>query len=282
MVGSASSRTSCGHDGRSRDTARLGGRAHARRDPPFARLRGARRRFRFASVAAHGHAPPGRLRARRPERPRVLGERHRADDSARGGGPVRPVARRARDRRRAGARALVGEHRGFPRVAGRAAAARLDEKSRGFDGERRRTRERRDRKDRKDRKDREDRENRADLVNTVKVVDLIQSNKSNNGSTCTTGSTCNTSPVILYTGIKAVFMAVMAFQCYNVNHFYDASDTSNNHTILAPNELVGDGGGGTTIQAIFHGAMSFNGAISAVCLVLLTGLIQSFHAIGLR
>ena len=126
----------------------------------------------------------------------------------------------------------------------------------------------------------------GDVCNTKCALDsavqfIQQSIKSNNGSTCTTGSTCNTSPVILYTGIKAVFMAVMAFQCYNVNHFYDAYDTSNNHTIRAPNEVVGDGGG-TTSQAIFHGAMSFNGAISAVCLVLMTGLIQSVHAIGLR
>ena len=66
-----------------------------------------------ARVAVRGRAPPGRVRARRPERPRVLGGRHRADDPDRGGGPVSPVARRARDRGCPGARALVGEHRGF-------------------------------------------------------------------------------------------------------------------------------------------------------------------------
>ena len=89
--------------------------------------------------------------------------------------------------------------------------------------------------------------------------------------------------MIKITGIVAACMVAMALHSsgYNGNHFYDAYDTSNNHTIRAPNEVV-VGGGGTTIQAIFHGAMSFNGAISAVCLVFLTGLIQSVHAIGLR
>ena len=107
--------------------------ARPRVAPPFARLPpkrtrgGARRRFRFARVAVRGRAPPGRVRARRPERPRVLGGRHRADDPDRGGGPVSPVARRARDRGCPGARALVGEHRGFPRMARRKArGGRLD------------------------------------------------------------------------------------------------------------------------------------------------------------
>ena len=91
------------------------------------------------------------------------------------------------------------------------------------------------------------------------------------------------SPMIKVTGIIAACMAAMALHSsgYNVNHFYDAYDTSNNHTIRAPNELVGDGGG-TTIQAIFNGAMCFTVAISAVCLVLLTGLIQSVYKKGLR
>ena len=68
---------------------------------------------------------------------------------------------------------------------------------------------------------------------------------------------------------------------YNVNHFYDDYDTSNNHTIRAPNKLVVDGGG-TTSQAKYKGATCFTGAISAVCLVFMTGLIQSVHAIGSR
>ena len=68
---------------------------------------------------------------------------------------------------------------------------------------------------------------------------------------------------------------------YNVNHFYDDYDTSNNRTIRAPNKLV-VGGGGTTSQARSNGAMCFTGAISAVCLVFLTGLIQFVYGIGLR
>ena len=81
----------------------------------------------------------------------------------------------------------------------------------------------------------------------------------------------------------AACMVAMALHSsgYNGNHFYDAYDTSNNCTIRAPNQVVVCGGG-TTSQAIFHGAMSFSGAISAVCWVLMTGLIQSVHAIGLR
>ena len=81
----------------------------------------------------------------------------------------------------------------------------------------------------------------------------------------------------------AACMAAMVLQSsvYNVNHFYDDYDTSNSHTILAPNELVGDGGG-TTSQAISNGVMCFAGAISAVCLVFLVGLIQSVYKKGLR
>jgi len=126
---------------------------------------------------------------------------------------------------------------------------------------------------------REDREDRAGLVQTVQVVDLAQSNK--NGSECATGSKCNTSPVILLTGIIAACMVVMAFLSYNVNHFYEDYDTSNNHTIRAPNELVGSGGDSTS-QAKFKSAMCLSGAISAVCLVFLTGVFQSVHGIGLR
>ena len=66
-----------------------------------------------------------------------------------------------------------------------------------------------------------------------------------------------------------------------VNHFYDAYDTSNNRTICAPNELVVDSGH-TTSPAILNGAMCLAVAIPAVCLVLMTGVIQSVYAIGLR
>ena len=112
---------------------------------------------------------------------------------------------------------------------------------------------------------------------------IQQSNKSNNGSTCTTGSKCDIIPVILLTSIMAAFIAVIALYSseYNVNHFYDAYDTSNYRTIRAPNELLVDSGG-TTSQAIFNGAMCLTVAIPAVCLVLMTGVIQSVYAIGLR
>ncbi len=96
-------------------------------------------------------------------------------------------------------------------------------------------------------------------------------------------SKCNTSPIISCTGIMAACMAVMvmALQSYNVIHFYDDYDTSNNHTIRAPNELVVHSGD-TTSQAIFNGAMCLTVAIPAVCLVFMTGVIQSVYGIGLR
>ena len=82
-------------------------------------------------------------------------------------------------------------------------------------------------------------------------------------------------------GIMAACMAAMTLHSSGstVNHFYDVYDTSNNHTILAPNELVVDG---TTSHAKYMGAMCFTGAMSAICLVFLTGFIRSVYAIGLR
>ena len=70
-----------------------------------------------------------------------------------------------------------------------------------------------------------------------------------------------------------VFMALQSSE-YNVIHFYEDYDTSNNHTIRAPNEFVDDGGG-TTSEAKSNGAMCFAGAISAVCLVFMADLIRS-------
>ena len=81
--------------------------------------------------------------------------------------------------------------------------------------------------------------------------------------------------------VACIAVMVMVLQSYNVNHFYDDDDTSNNHTIRALDELV-DGGGGTTSQAKSNGAMCFTGAMSAICLVFCTGLIRSVYAIGLR
>ena len=75
-------------------------------------------------------------------------------------------------------------------------------------------------------------------------------------------------------------IAVMVLHSYKFNQFCDDYDTSNNHTILVSNELFD--GGGTTSQAKFKGAMCFSGAISAVCLVFMTGLIQSVYEIGSR
>ena len=93
--------------------------------------------------------------------------------------------------------------------------------------------------------------------------------------------THNTHTYCIFTGIIAASMAVMAFLSYNANHFCDDYNTSNNHAIRAPNELVVDSGG-TASQAESNGAMSFTGAISAVCLGFMTDLIQSAYAIGSR
>ena len=80
------------------------------------------------------------------------------------------------------------------------------------------------------------------------------------------GTKCGTRPLVLFTGIMAAVMAAMVVQYfeYNVNCVYDDCDSSTNHTILAPNELVG---GCTTSQATITGVMCLLGAISAVCLV---------------
>ena len=78
-----------------------------------------------------------------------------------------------------------------------------------------------------------------------------------------------------------IAVMVMALQSYKFNHFYDAYDTSNYRTIRAPNELLVDSGG-TTSQAIFNGAMCLTGAISAIFLVFMTGLIRFVYAKGLR
>ena len=81
-------------------------------------------------------------------------------------------------------------------------------------------------------------------------------------------------------GIMTACIAVMMLQSYKFNHFCDVYDTSNNHTILVSNELFD--GGDTTSQETFKGAMCFTVAIPAVCLVFMTGVIQSVYAIGLR
>ena len=119
------------------------------------------------------------------------------------------------------------------------------------------------------------------LASAVQFIQ--QSNKSNNGSTCTTVSTCNTRAVIKITGSMAACIAAMTVHSSGstVNHLYDAYDTSNYHTTHSFNKLV-IVGGGTTSQAIFNGAMCLTVAISAVCLVLMTGVVQSVYDTGLR
>ena len=76
----------------------------------------------------------------------------------------------------------------------------------------------------------------------------------------------------------AVYTAAMMFypSGSTVKHFYDAYDTSKNRTLRAPNELVVDSGD-TTSQALLNGAMCLTVAIPAVCLVLMTVVIQSVY-----
>ena len=83
--------------------------------------------------------------------------------------------------------------------------------------------------------------------------------------------------------IMVACMAAMMFypSGSTVKHFYDAYDTSKNRTLRAPNELVVDSGH-TTSPAIFNGAMCLTVAIPAVCLVFMTGVIQSVYGIDLR
>ena len=106
-------------------------------------------------------------------------------------------------------------------------------------------------------------------------VQVVQQSNSpdNKGFSCSMGPKCGTRPLLLFTSIMAVVMAAMAFQSseYNVNCFYDDCDSSNNRTILAPNELVG---GCTTSQATITGVMCLLGAITAVCLVFFICLIK--------
>ena len=111
---------------------------------------------------------------------------------------------------------------------------------------------------------------KCSLDSDVQVVQ--QSNI--NGSACSTGSKCGTRPPILITSIMAAVVATMAMQSseYNVNYFDEDYDTSNSHTILAPNELVV--GGSTTSQAKSTGIMCLCIAILAVCLVFFMRMIK--------
>jgi hypothetical protein len=119
------------------------------------------------------------------------------------------------------------------------------------------------------------------LDSAVQVVQ--ESNKSNNGFLCLMGSKCDTRSLVSFTGILAAFMATMTSHIskHNVNRFYDACDTSNNHTIRALDEL-GGGDGGTTSHAKSNGFMGLCCAMSAVCLVYLMWLIDIAFIVGLR
>ena len=119
----------------------------------------------------------------------------------------------------------------------------------------------------------------SDVCNKKCVMDsdvqVVQQSNSpdNKGFSCSMGTKCGTRPLVLFTGIMAAVMVAMVVQYfeYNVNCFYDDCDSSNNRTILAPNELVG---GCTTSQATITGVMCLLGAISAVCLVFYMCLIK--------
>ena len=87
--------------------------------------------------------------------------------------------------------------------------------------------------------------------------------------------------MISFTGILAAYIALMALQSCNVNHFYDNHDSSNNHTIRAPNELV-VGGGDITSQAKSSGDMCLSCVMSALCLLYLIWLIEIVFNHGLR
>ena len=112
---------------------------------------------------------------------------------------------------------------------------------------------------------------KCSLDSDVKVVQ-----RSNiNGSTCSTGSKCGSRPLVLITSTMAAVVAAMTLQSseHNVNSCYDDCATSNNHTILALNELVGCGGS-ITSPAKRTGTMCLSGAMLAVCLVFFMYMIK--------
>ena len=107
---------------------------------------------------------------------------------------------------------------------------------------------------------------------------IRQPNK--HGSTCATGST---SLSILSMGVVTAFMATMAFWAldYKVCHIYNDCDTSHNHTMFAPYQLV-VGGGGPAMQAKSTGSICLTSAITAAYLTILMSLIDLLFGIGSR
>lgn len=115
----------------------------------------------------------------------------------------------------------------------------------------------------------------------VRVRTIQQPNK--NGSKCATGSTCATSLPMLLTGIMAAFLATVTFWAvdYKLCHIYNDCDTSHNHTMFAPYQVV-VGGGGTAMQAKSTGIICLTSAITTACLMILMGLIDLVFGIGSR
>ena len=119
------------------------------------------------------------------------------------------------------------------------------------------------------------------FLQPIMVGTIQQPNK--NGSTCSTGSTCATCLSMLSTGVVVAFMATMAFWAlgYKVCRIYDDCDTSHNHTMFAPYQLV-VGGGGPAMQAKSTGSICLTSAITTACLTILMSLIDLLFGIGSR
>ena len=75
------------------------------------------------------------------------------------------------------------------------------------------------------------------------------------------------------------FWAVDYKLCHIYNDIYNDCDTSHNHTMFAPYQLV-VGGGGTAMQAKSTGIICLTSAITAACLVFLMGLVDFVFGIG--
>ena len=88
---------------------------------------------------------------------------------------------------------------------------------------------------------------------------------------------------MLLTGIMAAFLATVTFWAvdYKLCHIYNDCDTSHNHTMFAPYQLV-VGGGGTAMQAKSTGIVCFTSAIITASLMILMGLIDLVFGIGSR
>ena len=87
---------------------------------------------------------------------------------------------------------------------------------------------------------------------------------------------------MLLTGIMTACLATMAFWVLDYkscHYFYNDCDTSHNHTMFAPYQLV-VGGGGTAMQAKSTGIICLTSAITTACLMILMGLIDLVFGIG--